>query len=375
MAHKVTLRKKKITKGRKSLYLDFYPAIINPKTGKPTRREFLRMYIFQKPKTSTERQHNKDNLRIADAIRQRRENEVNKPEIYSAYEREILKRQEINERSFIDFYLKEAEKRTGSTRGVWLSAFRHLVEFNSDMKIKDLNEKTLNDLKGFLKSKLSANSASAYFSKVRTAIREAHVQELLKTDLNKKVKPIEKEDARRQYLTEKELNQVAKTECEDPILKKAALFSALTGLRYSDIEKLTYGEITGDKEKGYALEFRQKKTGGLETLPISNQAATLAIRETDLQKADPMKKAFEGLMYGRKMRETLARWIKKSGIEKKVTFHAFRHTFAVLQLANKTDIYTVSKMMGHKDLNTTQIYADILDEAKREAADRIRIDL
>ena len=74
MAIKVTLRKKPISKGRYSLYLDFYPAIPHPKTGKPTRREFLNLYISQKPKTSIDKQYNTETLKIGENIKQKKEN-------------------------------------------------------------------------------------------------------------------------------------------------------------------------------------------------------------------------------------------------------------------------------------------------------------
>ena len=67
--------------------------------------------------------------------------------------------------------------------------------------------------------------------------------------------------------------------------------------------------------------------------------------------------------------------VKRAGISKDITFHCFRHTFATLQLFNGTDIYTVSKMLGHKDLKTTQIYAKIVDDTKRKAADKIKLDM
>jgi len=65
----------------------------------------------------------------------------------------------------------------------------------------------------------------------------------------------------------------------------------------------------------------------------------------------------------------------RAGITKDITFHCFRHTYATLQLSYGTDIYTVSKMLGHKELKTTQIYAKIIDQAKREAANKIKLDL
>ncbi|TVR78563.1 MAG: site-specific integrase, partial [Chitinophagaceae bacterium] len=66
MAVKVTLRHKKISKGRQSLYLDFYPAIPHPETGEPTRREFLGLYIFEKPKSPIDKKHKTETLKIAD---------------------------------------------------------------------------------------------------------------------------------------------------------------------------------------------------------------------------------------------------------------------------------------------------------------------
>jgi site-specific recombinase XerD len=69
----------------------------------------------------------------------------------------------------------------------------------------------------------------------------------------------------------------------------------------------------------------------------------------------------------------LKEWALKAGITKNVTFHVFRHTFATLQLTLGTDLYTVSKMLGHKSLRTTQIYAKVIDQKKKEAANKITI--
>jgi site-specific recombinase XerD len=66
-------------------------------------------------------------------------------------------------------------------------------------------------------------------------------------------------------------------------------------------------------------------------------------------------------------------WIKAAGIRKHITFHCFWHTFATLQIALGTDIYTVSKMLTHKSVKTTQIYADLVNSKKRESANRISL--
>jgi len=72
---------------------------------------------------------------------------------------------------------------------------------------------------------------------------------------------------------------------------------------------------------------------------------------------------------------TLDRWIKAAGITRKITFHCFRHTFATLQLTNGTDIYTVSKMLGHTNVKTTQIYAKVVDGKKQKATNTIKLNI
>jgi len=152
-------------------------------------------------------------------------------------------------------------------------------------------------------------------------------------------------------------------------LKRAALFSALTGLRFSDIEKLVWGELEYIEGNGYFIQFKQKKTKGVEMMPISEQAYSLLG-----ERKEPTDKVFEGLTYSAYSNKHLYQWIGGAGITKDITFHCFRHTFATLQLSKGTDIYTVSKMLGHRELKTTQIYAKIIDQTKRDAADKIKLD-
>jgi len=93
------------------------------------------------------------------------------------------------------------------------------------------------------------------------------------------------------------------------------------------------------------------------------------------ERTSPTDRVFIGLKYSAWHNLHLQQWMLKAGITKSITFHCARHTYATLQLTLGTDIYTVSKLLGHKDLKTTQIYAKIIDEKKREAANRIKLDL
>jgi len=377
---KVTLRQKKITKGRKSLYLDFYPAIPHPETGKPTRREFLNMYIIEKARNPIDKQGNTETLKIAESIRQKRENFLNKPEIYNQYEKKQLRIKELGEHSFVTYFKELADKRKISNYHSWIAALKYLKTYtNGDIKFSDLNERFLNDFKEYLlsvksnrsdKTTLSQNTAVAYFNKVKAAIRQAFRDGFLQTDLNNNIKSIKTVETRREFLTLEELNRLAKTPCNNELLKRAALFSALTGLRFSDIKKMVWSELEYIKGQGYFLNFNQQKTKGVEVLPISEQAVSFMGKQ-----GEPQAKVFEGLTYSAYQNRHLFQWLGAAGITKNITFHCFRHTFATLQLEDGTDIYTVSKMLGHKSIKTTQIYAHIVDETKRQAANRIKLDL
>ena len=385
MTIKVKLRQKKISKGRKILYLDFYPPIPHPETGEPTRREFLGLYIFEKPKTPFDKQHNTETLKIGESIRQKRENFLNKPEIYSQYEKEQIRLKELGEQCFVEYFTKLANKRKASNHDNWVSTLNYLEAFtNGSLKFTDLNERILEDFKEYLlttksnrsnKTTLSQNSAVSYFNKIKAALKQAYKDGILQTDLNAKIKPIKAAETRREYLTLEELNKLVKTPCNNPLLKRAALFSALTGLRFSDIQKMTWRELEYIDGQGYFLNFSQKKTKGVEVLPISEQAYGFTEGSKNPKDMPQDKPVFEGLKYSAYNNKHLFQWIGAAGITKDITFHSFRHTFATLQLFNGTDIYTVSKMLGHKDLKTTQIYAKIVDEAKRTAANKIKLDI
>ncbi len=379
MAIKVKLREKTISGSRQSLYLDFYPPIPHPETGEPTRREFLGMYLFDKAKSPIDKQHNKETLQLAEQIRQKRENHLNKPEIYTGYEKEQLKIKEQGEQNFVAYFKSLADKRKASNHDNWVSAYNYLETFTKgNLKFADLNEKFCNEFKDYLlttksnKSKtvtLAQNSAVSYFNKLKATLKQAYKDGYLTSDLNAKIEPVKQAETRRNFLTIEELNSLVKTECNNPLLKRASIFSALTGLRFSDIKNLVWGELEYIEGNGYFIQFKQQKTKGVEMMPISEQAYSLLG-----ERKEPSDKVFEGLTYSAYENKHLAKWIGLAGIEKDITFHCFRHTFATLQLSKGTDIYTVSKMLGHRELKTTQIYAKIIDKTKREAADKIQLD-
>lgn len=274
-------------------------------------------------------------MKLAEAIRQKRENELNKPEIYNEYEKDQLRKKELGELDFVAYFRNVAGKRKGSNHSNWMSALTYLENFTGGkVKFADLSVRFLEEFKDYLlttqsvkstrkKETLARNSAVSYYNKVKAALNQAFKEGVIPTDLSGRVESIKVEETRREYLTIEELNKLAHTECVDSILKRAALFSALTGLRFSDIEKLTWSEIECVEGQGYFIKFQQQKTKGVETLPISDQAYEL-LGEPEL----PAEKVFDGLNSASYHKKALKDWLAAAGITKHITFHWWRHLFA-----------------------------------------------
>lgn len=371
----VSVRYKPMSKGRKRIYLDFYPPIPHPGTGKTTRREFLDLYLFDKPLSPADREHNKETKLLAENIRAKRQIEIQNGH-YGFIDRS---KKNVD---FVRYFRDLAEQRKTSKGNYdnWLSSYNYLSAFtNGNLLVSSLTEHFCNDFRDYLQTtgklnnkneRLSQNAAHSYFNKFKAAIAQAVKDKILTQSPLETVASIKQGETKREYLTQEELEKLAATECEPSLLKKASLFSVLTGLRWSDLTALTWAQIQYSEAEGYFIRFKQKKTKGEETMPISETAFRLM---GDRQNATD--KPFGDLTYSAWLNSKLKVWVLKAGITKDITFHCFRHTYATLQLSKGTDIYTVSKMLGHKDLKTTAIYTKIIDEKKREAAERIKINL
>ena len=361
---KVTLRQRE-KNGKIHFYLDYYHK------GK-RKMEYLGLHLIPKPKTSADRASNNKTKELAQSIWAKRQIEFQNG-IYGFNDLEKMNT------SFIKYFEILVNKRYTShgNYGNWKSALLHLKKYSpNDIKFSEIDHKWLDGFKEYLindaekknEEKLSANSQSSYFNKVRAALKQAVKDGIIIKNPAENIDGIKEEETKREFMTLEEVRKLATTDCEIPVLKKAFLFSCLTGLRFSDIQKLVWSEIQHSEKSGYFIRFKQKKTKGQETLPISEDAYNLL---GERQSNDD--RVFVGLEYSDSNNYKLRTWMLKAGIERKITFHAGRHTFAVLQLTFGTDIYTVSKLLGHKSLKTTEIYAKIIDQKKTDAVNKIKL--
>lgn len=367
---KVTLRQR-LKNGSISLYLDYYSK------GK-RQYEYLDLVLIPEPErgrlTKEQREENRKNLALAESIRSKRHLEIQNGN-YGFQDREKVKG------SFVKYVERLAERKDSSKGNYdnWDSMLKHLKKFvKTDVAFEQVNKHWVEDFKTYLtkdartpaNKPLAQNSQSAYYNKINAAMKQAVKDGILQKNPASEVVSVKSAETERSFLTYDELQAMAKTDCDFPLLKSAFIFSALTGLRWSDVEKLTWAEIQHSKEMGHYIRFRQKKTGDTETLPVSEQAIELLG-----ERGIPTEKVFQNLKYSAWYNLKLAQWAMRAGISKHITFHSARHSFATLQLTLGTDIYTVSKMLGHRNLKTTQIYAKVIDQRKQEAANKIRLEL
>ena len=391
------------------LYLEAYP-VFKPGHDKPCReREYLNRIITTpmwdksrparlndygvqtyKPKRDMNgiiicrSNADRETCIFADNVRILRQREYDNVELYSDTEQAVVEKKARGQADFIEYFGKQAAKRhknDSKSIGVnWDRAHDLLKIFTKEkpLPFAQIDMHLIESFRDFLlkaprggnkSGTISQNTASTYFTLFKAALHQAFIDSYFDVDIAAKVKGISGVESRREYLTIEELNKLAATPCEYPMLKKAAFFSALTGLRHSDIRKMTWKELSVEGDH-YRINFTQRKTGGVEYMPISEQAYLICG-----EPAEPDRLVFEGLQDPSWINRPVKKWIEAAGIKKHITFHCFRHSYATNQLTEGTDLYTVSKMLGHTNIRTTQIYAKVVDSKKEEATQAIKLNL
>ncbi len=377
----VKLRYKALKDGNQSIYLDCYVNGI---------REYKFLSLYLRPETSRENKlWNKEQLRLANAIKAQYIIDIQNGEYgfkdrnrsrklnFITYCEEMATEYEANGQNSCAVLMRSAIKRMTDYKGKNVT-FNHIdkdfligfIEYlNSDIRdfdkaAKDKNRKP---------KPLSNVYKEALFARIMVALNKAERDGIILKnpgkDIDRKLKP-HSEQKTRCYLTLEEIQRIIETEYKpDNDIKPAFLFCCFSGLRYSDVSKLTWKEITVSQD-GYAqIETTMQKTGKSITIPLSDNALKwLPEREGSLPESRIFYKLPDQVNNADVRLRTL---IKKAGISKHVTFHVARHSFATLTLTYGADLYTVSKLLGHANIRTTQVYAKIVDESKRKAVNLI----
>ena len=369
----ITLRQRKMPSGRVSLYLDIY---LN---GKRTY-EYLHLYLEQGT-SRTIKDKNRQTLQFAEAVRAKRIVELRNGE-YG------FKSQFATHTRFFDYYRELCQKRFNATEsrgnwGNWYSCLHHLRKYEKrgNITFEDITPEWVqgfrdyldkeacawsNDYRKKIKDKpLARNTKVSYFNKLCACLNQAFEERIIEFNPIRGVERFKAEEGTRMYLTVDEVKLLAQTECDYPRIKDAFLFSCLTGLRRSDVLRLRWGDVYRQGEYTRII-FRQKKTKEQEYLDITEQAARLMGKRGDDEEC-----VFTDIHTPSTTNNAIKLWVARAGIKKDITFHCARHTFATMMLDLGNDLYTVSKLLGHREIATTQIYAKVLDKNKQKAISSI----
>lgn len=363
-------RKDKKTKG---IILVIYSGYTKKADGgiKPNRKKkTLDYFLYITPKTPPERSHNKEVKRKVEAIK----GQTLKDLLNNKYGFQSETKSKIN---FIQYFEKLTNERLENkgNYGNWNSVLKHMKKYAGDnISFENIDIEFCKGFREHLKNSktkagklLSSSSVSSYFNKFRACLNQAVDDGIILINPAHKVstpRVIEKE---REFLTEDEVKKLAETECRYDVLKRAFLFSCLTGLRWADIQKLKWKQLQKEGEN-WKIVFHQKKTKGLQYHYIPENAQKLFTKPIEGH-----DRVFVGLSYSSYMNTALSQWMLRAGITKNITFHCARHTYACMLLEKNVDLFTVSKLMGHSEIRTTQIYAKILDKKKINAVKTLDI--
>lgn len=193
----------------------------------------------------------------------------------------------------------------------------------------------------------------------------AYKEKLLLENVNDFLESIKWQEVKKEFITLEEMKTLANTPCEIEVLKRASMFGLYTGLRLSDLLQLRWDNIQPSPDGGHCIRLCTEKTDTEATLPVSKEALQYCGERGD----GLVFKGFKRSM----AQHAFKKWVKSAGIDKKLSFHCLRHSFATNLIAQGIDVYVVSKMLTHRSVRTTQIYAEVVSDKKREASNAITL--
>lgn len=354
----IRLRQKPLRGGGVSLYLDIY------RDGRRAY-EFLKLYLIPE-RTPIDKEQNRETLRTAQAIKTQRLLELQN----TAYD---LPNRAIRGRVALSDYAEANQPRNTAAR--WF--IKVLRDYDNTAKISAINKSFVlgfiahvDTLKKRNGEPLKPNTKQALYINLCAVLNRAARDGLLPHNPTHDLTPDERPhatQAQRGYLTADEVAELVAAPCRYPDTKSAFLFCCFCGLRFSDMIKLTWGDIRTLSDGSKQAEIRQKKTAEVLYLPLSQNALRWLPQRPD--NAEPTARIFRQKNYINYLRQA-QRWIRET-TGRTVTWHTSRHTFATMLLTYGADIYTTSKLLGHTDVKTTQIYAKVVDANKRAATNLI----
>lgn len=369
-----------LSDGRESLFLDYYfgyQMVYSEKLDKQIakkdrKREFLKLYLWQAPRTPLERQQNKETLELAKKIRFERGQEL--LENFEGYR--LKKERDIN---FLDYFQSYIDRYTKKDIRMLKIAFQRFIDFLNDtpeykkyakkIKPEQITKDMVEAFTEYLQGRSKGEGAHSLYARFKKVIKYAIEHDaMLKNPCTGITIKVDEQQLRKEVLSPEEIQQLIAThyEHENPNIRRAFIFCLYCGLRYCDVKDLTFANVDFSNK---LLKFEQNKTKGHSAssgvvIPLNDGILKLIGEPSSPGNRD---EAIFPLPSYEMCLKALRRWVKRAGINKHISWHCARHSFAVNILNNGANIKTVASLLGHSGLKHTEKYTRAIDSLKQEA--------
>ena len=368
-----------LSDGRESLFLEYYEGYCTKvskrgheyiKTNR--RRESLKLYLWQAPRTPQERQHNNETLELAKKIRYERGQQL----LEDAEGYRINKNKDINfldyMRNYHENYTK-ADKRTVKRAFVcftnFLNATPQYQMFAKSIKPQQITKDMVISFTEYLQERFVGEGAHSVYARFKKIIKTAVDNDIIKKNPTSGISiKIDSDTLRKDVLSIEEVQTLINTHYtgENPETRRAFIFCLYTGLRFCDVKDLKFANVDYSNR---LLKFEQSKTKGHSSasgviIPL-NEGLIKLIGEP--QEGQTRESLIFDLPSHTMCLKALRKWVKRAGIDKHITWHCARHSFAVNILNNGANIKTVASLLGHSGLKHTEKYTRAVDSLKEAA--------
>lgn len=387
------LEQNKLSDGRISLYLEYYlgreekPVLdengnqvyyeSGKMQGKPKfsvkhnrRKENLSLYLIDKPRTPAERQQNKETLELATRIRAEREQEFKE----SMLGYRLKKDRNVNFLDYFQAYIDAYTKKDIRMVQIALSRFKDFLKeqypvYESSIKPELITKDMMVEFVTYLQSRSVGEGAKSIYQRFKKVIHHAIEHDVMLKDPCKDVAcKVDDQILRKDVLSLEEIQQLINChyDNENPNVRRAFIFCLYCGLRFCDVKDLTYRNIDYSNK---LLKFEQNKTKGHS----ANSGVVIPLNEglLSIVGEPPANGDKDVLIFNLPTYESccksVKRWVKRAGIDKHISWHCARHSFAVNILNNGANIKTVASLLGHSGLKHTEKYTRAVDKLKEEA--------
>ncbi len=372
-----------LSDGRESLFLDYYfgyNVVYDEERDKEIvrkdrRREKLNLYLWQAPRTPLEREQNKETLELAKKIRFERGQQL--LEDMEGYR--LKKNREVNFLEFFQKYNESYTKKDYRMMPLTLNRFKDFLKetdeyrrYENFIKPDQITKEMIEDFVTYLQGRSKGEGALNIFTKFKKVCKYAVEHDVMRKNPCEGVRcTADKNVLRKEILSMDEVQQLADTHYayENPNIRRAFLFCCYAGLRHTDVKDLTFENVDYSNRR---LVFEQSKTKGHSAhsgveIPLSDGLMRLIGKPIDGNK----KAKIFNLPTFQACNKALARWVKRAGIDKHITWHCARHSCATNLLSNGSNIKTVASILGHSGLRHTEKYTRAVDSLKKAAIDSL----